>query len=344
MNLIDLKYAGILSTRIERYVVKSHSPYRANMRCPICGDSKKSKRKTRGWILEKDNVALYYCHNCGASLPMRKFLEQIDPPLAKDYVVDMAMENKYARKEPEKPLEKLVQKQPKFTKFGSALRKIRKISQLPAGHGARDYVLRRKIPSKEHYRLYYVPKFVTWVNSLIPGKMKMPEKDKPRLILPFLDKSGNLFGFQGRSFDPKDELRYITIMLDENMPKIFGLDLVDFTKRYYVVEGPIDALFLDNTVAMAGADGNANGLDHLSNAVFVFDLEPRNKEIVKRMERCIEKGYKVCIWPPHMEDRGKDINDFIMSGLKAAEIQLIIDQNTYQGLQAQLLLMSWRKC
>lgn len=343
MNLIDLKYAGILSTRLQRFVIKSHSPYRANMRCPICGDSQKSKRKARGWILEKDNAAIFYCHNCGASLPMRKFLEQIDPPLAKDYVIDMAMENKYAKKEPEKPLDTLQQKKPKFQLTGSPLRKIRKISQLPAGHGGRDYVLRRKIPTKEHYRLYYVPKFVTWVNSLIPGKMKMPEKDKPRLILPFLDKSGNLFGFQGRAFDPKDELRYITIMLDENMPKIFGLEKVDFTKPYRVVEGPIDALFLDNTVAMAGADGNANGLDHLSNATFIFDAEPRNKEIVRRMERVVENGYKVCIWPQHMMERGKDINDFILSGLKAADIQLIIDQNSYRGLQAKLELATWKK-
>jgi transcription elongation factor Elf1 len=89
LNLIDLKYSGILSARIEGFVVKSNSPYRANMRCPLCGDSQKSKRKKRGWILEKDNSAWYYCHNCHASHPLRKFIEEIDPPLAKEYVVDM---------------------------------------------------------------------------------------------------------------------------------------------------------------------------------------------------------------------------------------------------------------
>jgi hypothetical protein len=231
-------------------------------------------------------------------------------------------------------------KRPKFELKGAPLRKIKKISQLKAGHGARDYVLRRKIPTKEHYRLYYAPKFAAWVNSMIPGKLEV-KNDKPRLVLPFLDKEGKMFGFQGRSFDPKENLRYITIMLDENMPKIFGLDKVDFHKPYTVVEGPIDSVFLNNSVAMAGADGNAHGLNHIENATFVFDAEPRNKEIVGRMERCLEKGYRVCIWPQHV--LAKDINDMIISGLKAADIQLIIDQNSYKGLQGTLELSHWRK-
>lgn len=311
------------------------------MRCPICGDSKKSKRKARGWILEKNNSAIYYCHNCGVSLPLVGLLEHIDRSLHDDYVFDSVTEKDFLTKSKPRPklLENPEQKKPRFS--SSQLRKIRRISQLPAGHGARDYVLRRKIPSKEHYRIYYVPKFVKWVNSMIPDKLET-RNDKPRLILPFLDKSGNFFGFQGRAFDD-DPLRYITIMLDENMPKVFGIDQIDFQKPYNVVEGPIDALFLRNTVAMAGADGNEQGIEHTDNATFIFDAEPRNIEIVKRMEKMINNGRKVCIWPEHMMKRGKDINDFILSGLNSAQLQLVIDQNTYYGLRAKLELASWKK-
>ena len=341
MNLVDLKYAGILSTRLERYSVKSHSPYRANMRCPICGDSRKNKTKARGWILEKDNSAIFYCHNCGASHGMRNFLRSIDTNLYNEYVIDYALEKGYKKKEEKvvKPLEKLLERQPKYKKKGSPLLSIKKVSSLPANHPVRAYVNKRMIPVRQHFRLYYAPKFETWTNSLLPEKL--PEKKvKPRLILPFIDKKGNVFGYQGRAFD-KESIRYITIMLEEDRPKIFGLDQVDFNKRYYVVEGPIDSLFLTNAVAMAGADGNASGLENLREAVFVFDNEPRNREIVSRMEKCVDRGLKVCIWPEHIQE--KDINDMILAGRKSEEISLIIDNHTYSGLEGKLRLSEWRK-
>ena len=342
MNQVDLKYSGILSTRLDRYSLKSHSPYRANMRCPICGDSQKNKSKTRGWILEKDNSAIYYCHNCGASMGLRNFLKHIDINLYNEYIVDYALDKGYKTKqEPKvKPLETLTQSRPKFTKKGSPLLKIKKLSSLAVDHPARNYVNSREIPSNKHYILYYTPKFNAWVNSLIPDKMS-DKFDEPRLVLPFIDKNNNVFGFQGRAFR-KESIRYITIMIDQDMPKIFGLNNVDYTKKYYVVEGPIDSLFLNNCVAMAGADGNASGLENVENAIFVFDNEPRNKEIVARMEKCLNKGYKVCIWPSNVLDN--DVNDMILSGVKAVDIQMIIDQNSYSGLNGKLKLSEWRKC
>jgi hypothetical protein len=158
------------------------------------------------------------------------------------------------------------------------------------------------------------------------------------LVLPFIDEKGNMFGFTGRAFDP-NSLRYLTIMIDEDKPKIFGLNEIDFHKQYYVVEGPIDSLFIRNAVAMAGADGNSKGLENIENAVYVFDNEPRNGEIVKRMERVLERGNKVVIWPESIID--KDINDMFVSGL---DPQAIIDSNIYSGLEGKLKLSYWRKC
>ena len=347
MNATDLKYAGILSTRLERFSVKENSPYRANCRCPICGDSQKSKLKARGWILEKDNSAIYYCHNCGASLGMRNFLKAVDHNLYNEYIIDTALDKKARRelfnppKEDVKPLDTLVMKAPNFKKKGSPLLKIKKVSSLNYDHKAKVYVQKRHIPASEQYKLYYASKFNEWVNSIIPGKLPKLENDSPRLVMPFIDKEGNLFGFNARAFRDS-ELRYITIMIDEDMPKVFGLDTVNFHKKYYVIEGPIDSLFIDNSVAMAGADGNAKGLENTENAVFVFDNEPRNKEIVSRMERCIDKGYNICIWPEKVLD--KDINDVILSGATPADIKQMIDDNTYRGLEGKLQLSYWKKC
>ena len=344
MNYIDLKYTNLLSNRLERFSVKDTNPYRVNFRCPICGDSTKSKTKTRGWILEKNNSAIMYCHNCGASMGLRKFLQQIDPILYNDYIIDTRLDKDILKRQVEEiksPIDTIIHKVPVFKKSGSPLLSIRKISQLRPDHPAKAYIQKRMIPNSKHYKLYYAPKFNAWVNSIIPDKMPDIGKDAPRLILPFIDKEGNLFGFQGRAFD-KYSLRYITIMIDDDMPKIFGLDTVDFERKYYVVEGPIDSLFLDNAVAMAGADGSGSGLSHLENAVMVFDNEPRNKEICDRMESCLEQGYKVCIWPTNVIDN--DINDAILNNKTSADIQLIIDQNTYSGLQGKLKLSYWRKC
>jgi hypothetical protein len=172
----------------------------------------------------------------------------------------------------------------------------------------------------------------------LPGKFENVDRDEPRLVLPFFDQNGKMFGVSARGFNPKG-VRYLTIMFDDR-PKIFGLDKVDFDRQYYVVEGAIDSLFLDNAVAMAGADGNTNALENVNeNAVFVFDAEPRNKEIHKRMEKIIQKGYKICIWPSDVP--GKDINEMILNGSK--DVQGIIRSNIYKGLEAKLKLVEWRK-
>jgi transcription elongation factor Elf1 len=341
MNYIDLKYTNLLSNRLERFSVKATNPYRVNFRCPICGDSSKSKVKTRGWILEKNNSAIMYCHNCGASMGLRRFLEKIDPILYNDYIIDTRLDKDILKKQIEEiksPIDTLIHKVPVFKKSGSPLLSIKKISQLRPDHPAKAYIQKRQIPTSKHYKLYYAPKFNSWVNSIIPGKLPDNGRDAPRLILPFIDKAGVLFGFQGRAFD-KTSLRYITIMLDEERAKIFGMDTADFDKKYQIVEGPIDSLFLDNTIAMAGADVT---VPNEENSVTIFDNEPRNKEICDRMHKALDRGLKVCIWPSGIVE--KDINDMVLSGVDPINVQMIIDNNTFSGLQGKLQLSAWRKC
>jgi hypothetical protein len=301
----------------------------------VCGDSQKSKIKARGWLLESNttHTFTYFCHNCGVSQSFTNFLKNLDNMLYNDYITE-----KYIDKR--KSEEKIVTKQENsFTTpkpvFGDPLQKIKKISQLSADHPVKQYIQKRQIPSAQHYRLYYAPKFMTWINSIIPNKFEKFEKDHPRLILPFIDEKGKCFGVSARGFDPNG-LRYISIMF-EDKPKIFGLDKVNFNKKYYIVEGALDSLFLNNAIAMAGADGNTHFLP--ANGVFVFDNEPRNKEIHKRIEKLIRDGKSVCIWPSNIQQ--KDINDMILAGLQ--NIEKIIDANTFTGLEAKLKLMSWRK-
>ena len=182
------------------------------------------------------------------------------------------------------------------------------------------------------------------MNEFKPGQFESIENDEPRLVIPFLDKEGNLFAIQGRSFRKNTNLRYITIMFDEEKPKLYGLDTVDERLPIYVVEGPIDSMFIPNCIASAGSDvtTNLNTIsEDKSKFIIVYDNEPRNKEIVRKIERAIEAGFPVCIWPESMEQ--KDINDMVMAGMKLRKIVDTINECTYTGLEAKLKFQQWKK-
>jgi len=159
--------------------------------------------------------------------------------------------------------------------------------------------------------------------------------DHPRLLIPFRDEQGEVFAYQGRAFG-KETPKYITIKLEER-DKIFGLDRVDKSKHVYVVEGPLDSLFLDNCIAIAGADVPSMDCDF----TVIFDNEPRNKELLKQIDKEIKKGHSVVLWPDQMN--WKDINDMIIHGYTKSQIQEVITDNTFCGAAAQLKFAEWRK-
>jgi len=337
VDYVELKYANLLSGRLQRFKIKSTNPYKINFRCPICNDSQKSKIKARAWLIEDRTKGGFYfnCFNCHAPIgKLGNFLKQVDHMLYNEYVTEKYINKSKSETTTQQPTP--VFKKPVFST--DILKNVKKVSQLKYDHPVKKYIEQRKIPTDQHWKLYYTPKFNAWVNSIIPNKFDPKIPDEPRLIIPFRDNEGNVYGVSARGFNPKG-LRYITIMFDETKPKIFGLDTVDFTKRYYIVEGAIDSLFVENSIAMAGADGNTSNLSNIENAVFVFDNEKRNKEIHKQIEKLIRAGNSICIWPSNIEQ--KDINDMILNGIQ--NVKDIIDKNTYKGLEASLKFMSWRK-
>lgn len=344
MDWIDQKYISLLSGNLQQFKKKNDT---YNFRCPICGDSKKSKLKARGFLVEQGTMVFYKCHNCSVSKPFPKFLEYCNPDLYNDY-----KNEKYLEKHGHERRLKLVDKvpditstaQPIFIKY-SPLRDLKKVSQLRPDHPAKLYITKRMIPSNFHFKLFYAPKFRQWVNSFIPDKFDLTKPEEPRLVIPLLDSYGNLIGIQGRGFSSR-EPRYITIIVDETKPKVYGLDHTDLSKPTYLLEGPIDSMFIPNSLAMAGSDclsaikllqRQREKLD----LIFVYDNEPRNKEIVGRIEKMVDNGWKVALWPPHIKQ--KDVNEMVMAGMKPADIKLIIDNNTFSGLEAKLQISVWRK-
>lgn len=339
MLWLENKYIGLLSNRLLQFKRKKQDSY--NFRCPICGDSKKNKYKARGWVYPKDNKLLFHCFNCDVTLSFPKLLKAVDPVLHDEFNREKIVSEAEGKKDHEEFVEKM--KKPKFVS-DTALKNLSKISQLNADHPAKKYIISRKIPNFYHSQLFFAPKFAHWVNTIVPDKFDLTKtKDGARIIIPFIDEDKKLFGFQGRALDPKDSIRYITIMLNEQ-PKVYGMNNVDRTDRIYITEGPIDSMFLRNGIAMAGGDFindlNALGLDK-DKVTIVYDNEPRNKDTIKRIEKSIDHGYSVCIWPDYLPY--KDINEMILAGLDQNNIMNLIDHNTHKDLQAKLRLSFWKK-
>jgi len=346
MLWIDIKYCNLASSKFPRYKVKKQKPFQANFRCVYCGDSKNNKYKTRGYLLENSKgYVVYHCHNCGVSTSFDSALKFVDPILHKEYVLE-----KYEERATQAVTSTVSDNvfQPDMSKFAKRrfekfepLKELKKVSQLQPDHIAKKYVVSRQIPSNKHYLLYYCPKFKEFTNKLIPGKFENTDNDSGRLLIPLIDREGTMFGYQGRALN-NDKIRYITIVLDESKPRLFGLDTLDTKQDVIVVEGPIDSLFLPNAIAMAGGDnGDIEKIGLDDKLIFCFDNEPRNIDTVKRMKKMIDKGYRVTFWPSNIQQ--KDVNDMVLNGLNQEEISGIVYRNAKKGMQALLELQKWKK-
>lgn len=336
---IDKKYISIFGSSARNFKWKSATL--ANCSCPLCGDSASNRFKARLFFVERNSRYNIFCHNCGASLSFNNFLKTVNPSLYDEYAKEIFAENLQNKPQEEVKIQPF--EVPKFLQSDSVLSSLKRISQLKENHPAKRYVESRKIPHNQHYKLFYAPKFRFWINTIIPKKFPISESDEPRLIIPFLDEDKNVFAVQGRAFGNSTP-KYYTIKFDEQKPKIYGLDTVNFDKEYYIVEGPIDSLFLDNCLAMAGSDIQINEsfLPNINiNAVLIYDNEPRSIQIISKMEKVLQKGLKIVIWPENI--KFKDINDMVLNGMTVSDIRFFIKSNIYSGLAGLLQLQKWRK-
>jgi|TARA_Y100000015_G_scaffold21307_1_gene20697 transcription elongation factor Elf1 len=321
MDHIDSKFIGLLSSRLQKFKRVKSNLY--NFRCPICGDSKKNKSKTRGYLYAVKANTNFKCHNCGASMSLNNFIKEIDSTLHKQYTMEKFKSGHTGRN--------FVSEEPVFKfeapKFKSKI-KLPKASEHPRPAG---YLTARKLNPED---FYYAKHFKKFANSLKPT-FENEDHDEERIIIPLYYKK-NLIGFQGRSIKP-NPVKYITVMLDDDAPKIYGLDKIRTDAPVYVTEGPFDSTFISNAIAMCGADANVSSWG-ISNPVWIYDNEPRNREITDRISKTIDSGDSVVIWPDSIDD--KDINDMVMSGL---DVESVIKSNTYSGLEAKLKFNTWKK-
>ena len=331
MLWIDKKYLRLVSSRFRNSTWKNENLL--NHSCPYCGDSQKNLSKARGYHFEYKGDIMYKCHNCGVSKGFGYFLKDQDLTLWKQYSIEKFGKKKNVKLAPIKPQS--------FTpKFKKDL--LKKAGCVPAidSQVSRDYLRIRQIPKHRWDELYYIE------NSQSLSVMDYKYRDRvfgtdPRLVLPFYSRQGELIGITGRALN-KNKLRYLTLKFDESLPLIFGIREVDYNERVYVTEGPIDSLFLPNSIAVAGSDfSKLKTIIPTEQAVVVFDNEPRSPVIVEKMSEIIEDGFSICIWPKSIKE--KDINDMVLGGISPNILLDTINKHKFSGLSGRMALSDWSK-
>ena len=338
---IDKKFVNFVGASLEKFAWKKDTL--ASCRCPICGDSSKNKNKTRGFFFVNKNKYFYKCHNCGVSCNLYGFLEKVSPSLCKEYSLEVWKDGDGLK--PKKKTEPVV-----------AIKKIKKkytielpsVSELPPNHPCRTFVELRKIPRTAWKYLYYAEDFGAWARTINAESANALEQSS-RLVIPIVNEKGELVGAQGRALsvtgdrNARKTARYITIKTEGQEHKgWFGLDRVD-TGTVYVVEGPLDSLFLPNCVAMIGLSDALNVPSHLKSRslVYLIDNEPRNEAVVITIGKLLDQDKKVCIWPDHIKH--KDLNDMIMGGMSEKVLLQTIKENTVSGLTGKIKFNNWKK-
>ena len=329
MSYLDTKYINLASASLQKFKRVKSGLW--TFRCPYCGDSKKNKNKTRGYIFQVKGDHVFKCHNCGVTRSFTNFLKDNAPHVYDEYVMERYKEGTIGKNVPKPDLTQFISK-PKFEKRTVDLEPL---SCLNNFHVAKKYILDRGIPENKLDRLYYCPNFKEWTNTQ-KHTFSDTTNDEERIIIPLNDTDGNLIGFQGRSLSPNAKMRYITVMLDEDAPKLYGLDHINKNETIYIVEGPLDSFFLENAVAMCGSDVDIRSFGW-SDYIWVYDNEPRSRQITDKISRSIDAGDAVVIWPSSIKE--KDLNDMVTSGIN---VKSVIESNVYHGLKAKLQLSNWK--
>ena len=344
MLWLEKKYLSMAVSHLD--VAKWKGDTTLNHRCPYCGDSQKNQHKARGYHFVIEQSYVYKCHNCGKSTSTINFLKEHFPVIHKEYMKEWLTEKGLKPKKKKLPSSSKFKFQAKDETLNTSnIMTVENLKFLmkPCSEVsvAREYLEERHIPSVHHKELWYSP---------APQQLSILSKKyedrvlgtDPRIIIPFFNRENELIGLSGRAMNDSP-LRYMTMKFHDDEPLIYNLHKVDIKKTIYVTEGPIDSLFLPNAISVAGSDFTKLDDSIKENAILVYDNEPRNVEILKKIDTVINEGWKVCIWNDRRVSDLKDINDMVSSGLSSEQIVSIINECSFSGLSAKAKFMEYKK-
>jgi hypothetical protein len=336
---VDLGWLNKISINLERFKKIKTDTY--NCRCLICGDSKTRSNVTRLYFYAKKGNLNVFCQNCGYSHSFFTFMKEIFPSHFEEYKRETMFDtfNQKTQRKTEINLQPRLPKLPSVdnVKIEDFKRNMVSVLDLEESHPAKKMLRGRAFSETEMSRLYYTDDFKYLAQTLNEESTEKLRDGEPRIIIPFISPTGVVEMIQGRSLDKNSKLKYISIKRHDDVEKVYGLYELDKTKTRYCVEGPFDSLFVDNCIATCDAN-----LTRVDADCYIWDVQPRNKDVCKYMEAAIESNKKLVIWP-FSPSKKLDINDMIKAGVSRKEIMKVIKDNTFSGLTAKVKFMQWKK-
>ena len=322
-----------------RDFTKAHGGPRFNFRCPICGDSKKDKFKTRGWIYEHKGKMRMGCFNCNANMTLYDYIKEYRDDMYRDYIKE-----RYKNEDtPEYEREVIVEEVP-VLKAVSTLPYSENCGELHESHPVRKWLFNRAIPAPLHKRFFFTTDWRKLANHIKPETYGYEDKEY-RLVIPIYNKDKTISCIQGRALSDVDKSqRYLTIKPHDDSNKVYGLERVKDTGNVFFLEGPIDSIFIVNGIAIVGGQMNLGDAPYPERRVWVLDNEPRAVDTVRRIEKLVEAGEKIVLWDecPWIS---KDPNDMIKNeGATIRQLNDYLNQNIIKGLSAKRRLSRWRRC
>lgn len=328
---------------MDRYRLVRFSPLKINCRCPICGDSEKSKIKARFWVNEVDGELLVGCFNCGTHSNFTSFCKSYYPDTFKELMFNKYNKDNNEKVEIPSNIGKGFSNIPEKSNIEIQVKKYCKcISDLPENHPIVNYVKQRKIPEKFYEYFWFTSEWQQLVHSIQKESYQNP-KPENRLVMIIKDFDKRWTAIQGRSLQNNPRNKYITIKENDNANKIFGLDKVDLNKQVFLVEGIVDSLFVENSVAITGGSMNFNDIPiPKEKRVWVWDNENRAQHTVERIEKAVNANENIVLFDNNW--KSKDINDLIVKeNISVQEVNNYLKNNIINGLLAQLKFKQWRK-
>jgi hypothetical protein len=193
-------------------------------------------------------------------------------------------------------------------------------------------------------------KLFTAINK--PKTLWVSVKDfihKNRLIIPFYDTNNDIVFYQSRTVFPTEKLpKYLSKVGSDKT--LFNINNIDSELDYiFIFEGPIDACFCKNGVAVAGIQENSETLMNkaqekqlqqypLHKKIWVLDSQWQDRASKIKTAKLAEQGHTVFVWPEKYGKQFKDFNDMAVElGIDEIPYKFILD-NSHTGLKVRLLL------
>lgn len=341
MSWVDKEFAIRAFSHMPKFRQVPGSDFKINCRCPICGDSLKDIHKARFWAYpSKDGDSIrVHCFNCDADLWLRKYLQEYDEELYREYIMEKRKEQVFNKPKAKVEIsDKFKAKMPVIEKLAFCER----LDKLPDDHPIVKYVQSRLIPRNRWDRLWFTMQWPALVNSIKPGTYKN-ETNEPRLVIPIFNRNKEIESFQGRALRKDAPQKYITIKAHDEATKIYGLDTTDDRHTVWVMEGPIDSLFVPNSIAITGGQLALDVVPFKETRIWVMDAEARHPDTIKRMKRLIEAGERIVFWDKAPWP-SKDINEMIKDdGATPEQILDYMKSNNEQGLMARMRFSKYAK-